>query len=365
MKAFASIVSILISFMTFAKDMARRPASMSSFDGFPLEAIIEVPKDLSRNDVKKVVVFVHGSGPQSLDEDLSLLTVPKGSTNLFFRDMAESFLKKNIATVRYNKRSYELKRRIEANPDFQKSEEFRRVSEHPLDYTIKDCAFFVDQAQKEFPNAEVFILGHSEGTRVALNVAKDKKSVKGTILIGFSNESIASSILEQVVYRELIHFYILDKNRDGFLALVELRGKAGPAKVILQQMAVLDINGDRKLSLSEYKAGNYSNLILKSELYNQSYIMDEATLPRSSDIIKGAPFKVLFLQGEYDNQTPAYYTEAIELLNKLVWKKKELKFIYFEKAGHALDPRDNVNDLNYRVVTAETLNKVSQAVAEL
>lgn len=359
-----STMVVFISLITFAKDIERKPANIKSFDGFSLDAVIDVPQGSNKNDVKKVVVFVHGSGPQSLDEDLSSLTVPKGNTNLFFRDLADSFLKKDVATVRYNKRAYESKKRIEANPEYKNSEEFKKYAEHPLEYTIKDCAFFVDYAQKEFPNAEVFILGHSEGTRVALNVAKDKKFVKGTILIGFSNESITGSLLEQVVYRELNRFSKLDKNKDGFLAANELHGTDESAKLIREQMAILDINSDTKISLSEYKASNYSNLIVRNDLYNHAYIMDETKLPRSSDIIKTAPFKVLFLQGEYDNQTPAYYTEAIELINKLVWKKKDLKFVYFSKAGHALDPRDNLNDLNYRVVPAETLDKVSKEVAE-
>ena len=113
MKFVFSIIAILISLTTFAKDIERKPASIKSFDGFPLDAVIDVPRGFNKSDVKKVVVFVHGSGPQSLDEDLSSLTIPKGSTNLFFRDVADSFLKKNIATVRYNKRAYEAKKRIE------------------------------------------------------------------------------------------------------------------------------------------------------------------------------------------------------------------------------------------------------------
>jgi pimeloyl-ACP methyl ester carboxylesterase len=318
----------------------------------------------NKSDVKRVVVFVHGSGPQSLDEDLSAITVPKGSTNLFFRNVADSFLKKNIASVRYNKRAYEAKKRIEANPEYKNSEEFKKYAEHPLEYFIKDCAFFVDYAQKEFPNAEVFILGHSEGTGIALNVAKDRKFVKGVILIGFSNESLSSSIFEQTVYRQLNFFTDLDKNRDGLLSTNELKGKDQTTKSIREQFTILDLNGDKKISLTEYKAGNYSNLIMRSDLYNQSYLIDEAKLPRPSDLIKSASFKILFLQGEYDNQTPAYFAQSVELINKLVWKKKDLRFVYFEKAGHALDPRDSINDFGYRVVPTETLNKIAEEVAD-
>jgi hypothetical protein len=101
---------------------------------------------------------------------------------------------------------------------------------------------------------------------------------------------------------------------------------------------------------------------MRDDLYSQAYLSDEARLPRPSSIIKNAQFKILFLQGEYDNQTPAYFAESVELIYKLVWKKKNIKFTYFEKSGHALDPRESVNDLSYRVLPTETLNRIGKEV---
>ncbi len=224
MKSFLIIYVCLLSSVTFAKrnEIERKPASVNSFDGFPLDAVVDLPLGYGKKDVKKLVVFVHGSGPSNLDEDLSAVTEPKGTTKFFFRDVSDALTKNGIATLRYNKRAFEVKKRIEVDKNYTKSEKFKKYMGHPLDCYIKDCSFFVDYARKEFPNADIFILGHSEGTGVALNVAKEKKYVKGVALIGFSNERITSSLFEQTVYRQMNLLSNFGRNNDGFLSLDEL-----------------------------------------------------------------------------------------------------------------------------------------------
>ncbi|HWU42739.1 MAG TPA: acyl-CoA thioester hydrolase/BAAT C-terminal domain-containing protein, partial [Bdellovibrio sp.] len=117
-----------------------------------------------------------------------------------------------------------------------------------------------------------------------------------------------------------------------------------------------------KVSLSEFKAGNYLNLVAKEEIPSVNYRSDEASLPRKSDLIEKAKYKILFLQGEWDNQTPAYFTQSIEMANINKWKKTDLKFVYFPKAGHELDPRDSYNDIFSRKIPSETLKKISEEI---
>lgn len=360
------ILSVLLMFcpcLVFADVQPSQGVPVKSFDGFALETLVEVPEGQKKEEVKKVVVFAHGSGAQSLDEDLSEISVPKGVKNLVFRDIAHALLKRGIATVRYNKRSYEAKKKVDADPSFKKSEMALKFAAEPFSYLIRDCGFFAEYARKEFPNAEIYLLGHSEGTAVALNAATEKAFIKGTVLIGFYNESIAGILLEQTVYRNLDEFTKLDKNGDGFLTSGETKGKGAFAKALREQISILDRNGDKKISLSEFKAGQYSNLVMRDDLYPQAYLVDEVKRPRPSALVRDARFKVLFLQGEYDNQTPAYYSESIELINRLVWKKKDLKFVYFEKAGHALDPRESMSELSYRQIPTATLTRIAEEVS--
>lgn len=349
------ILTLCLSPLGFAQDVAVKPRPIKSFDGFPLETLIESPTGISKKAVKKVIILLHGSGAQSYDEDLSEVTLPAGTKNYFFRDLAEVFLKNEIAVIRYNKRSYEFKKRATASPEFKTSREAKKFLEHPYEYLLKDAQHFVHLASTEFPNAKVLLLGHSEGTGVALQVARREKAVKGVALIGFSNEPITSNLLEQFVYRPRPLFDQLDKNKNIILESEELKINSDLARSFDQQMATIDLDKDGKLSLSEFQAAQYSNLILQDDFYNQNYMNDFFKLPRLATVIKEAAFSVWFFHGEYDNQTQVYQTEAIDLINRSVWKKENLKFIYFPRAGHALDPRDNLSDLTYSLTPKENI----------
>ena len=212
-----------------------------------------------------------------------------------------------------------------------------------------------------FPNAKINILGHSEGTKVALQVASKKKDVNGVALIGFSNEPTTTSIFEQIVYRTLGDFRTVDKNGDEVLDEKELDADTGLAKILKKQISILDLNRDGKISLSEFKAGNYSNLVVQ-KIPSDEYRADQASLPVPSALIRDSNQKILFLQGEWDNQTPQYFAQAIQIANDTTWKKSSLKFVYFPKAGHALDPRDSYEDLSYRKVPQDILEKISSEI---
>lgn len=78
----------------------RTAIPIQSFDGFSLESVIELPEKMTKTEVKNLVIFVHGSGPQNLDEDLTELTATKNAPSLFFRSIADALLEENIASLR-------------------------------------------------------------------------------------------------------------------------------------------------------------------------------------------------------------------------------------------------------------------------
>lgn len=244
----SALLLLLVAQFSFAKKPARKPASIpvKSFDGFSLATEIDLPAGMVKGQVKSVVVFVHGSGPNDLNEDLSEFTVPPGTKNLFFKDIADALLKKGIATVRYNKRAFEVRNRLKSDPQYKNSKEFKAYMEHPFRYLVDDLSFFLDFAHREFPNAKVNVLGHSEGTQVALHAASRKKFVNGVALIGFTNEPATTSIFEQMVYRSLGSFGLADTNNDGFIDAKELGGDSDISKLLKSQLAVLDIDRDGK-----------------------------------------------------------------------------------------------------------------------
>jgi pimeloyl-ACP methyl ester carboxylesterase len=343
----------LISFFAPVCHVQAAP-DMKTFEG--LDYTIDYPQT---KDVSKVVVLIHGSGPEDMNEDISALSAP-GTKNFFFVDVSSALVNKGFAVIRYNKRSYQWKTLAKKDPSFVKSSKSKKYLANPLKYTVDDAASFAGLAAKTFPKAKVYLLGHSEGTYVALQVADKTPAIAGVALIGFTAQSLDVSLFEQTVYRSLSIFESLDTDKNGALSQSELQKEAEApyAKMIAAQFEMLDLNKNGLLERSEYMAGNLSNILLDLPSLPE-YRKQEALYKKPAAIIKDAAFDIAFFQGELDNQTPAYNAKAIQLLNTVVWKETNIHFHFFEGLGHALDKRTNYEDIVFRQADPQALSAMA------
>lgn len=321
---------------------------IKSFEGLEYTIDYPVTKDISR-----VVVLIHGSGPQDMNEDISEISAP-GTKNFFFVDVSSALVNKGFAVIRYNKRAYQWKTMAKKDPAFVKSSKFKKYIANPLKHTVDDAASFAGLAAKTFPEAKVYLLGHSEGAYVALQVADKTPAIAGVALVGFTAQSLDISLFEQSVYRSLYIFESLDMDKNEALSQSELQKETRLAKIIAAQLEILDLNKNSLLERSEFMAGNLSNILqdLPSML---EYRKQEALYKKPAAIIKNAAFDIAFFQGELDNQTPAYNAKSIQLLNNLVWKEKNIHFRFFEGLGHALDKRTDYQDIVFQPADQQAL----------
>ncbi|MFQ5708649.1 MAG: alpha/beta fold hydrolase [bacterium] len=344
-----------------ASDNNEEPFQLQCSDGFVLDGKIALPADTGLDGVKKVVILIHGSGAQSMDADLSFVT-KGGKKNLFFKEVSETLSQAGFAVVRYNKRSYQTGLKKKEDPAFLNSKLFQEYAENPLKFFVDDAKDCVKFCQERFPGAEIFLLGHSQGTYVALQVAHQMPEIKGVALIGFAVSASDVLVFEQTVYRPLHWFDKLDTDNNDELDAKELEVQDAIAASLRGQMAVLDLDSDQNISRTEFKAGNFSNLIahdLTAPLRKQ-----EALYPTVPEILKSASFKVAFFQGMLDNQTPAYHAKAVELIARHVWKKQNFSFTYFPGLGHVLDHRSGYYDLQFETITPQAKEKLAAALAE-
>lgn len=126
---------------------------------------------------------------------------------------------------------------------------------------------------------------------------------------------------------------------------------------------MLDLDSDGKISRSEFMAGNFSNLLLDMAPSMRAYRRQEAEYKRPGELLRDLEADVSFFQGELDNQTPLYGVKAVELLNKAAWKKHNLHFHYFPGLGHALDPRDDYQDILFRPAEGKALAVMASELA--
>ncbi len=328
----------------------REPESCEvlGYGDFPLPAVIDLPAE--GEEVSRVMVLVHGSGSQGMDGDLTAVT-KNGEKNLFFVELGQSLSQAGFAVLRYDKRTHVYSKRMREEPSSLNGDEsLQAFTKDPLLYLVEDCKAAVDFAVERFPDAAVYILGHSQGTYLAVQVAHQHEAVKGIALIGFASTPMSFLHFEQTVYRPLRRFRALDLNDDEVVDEAEL--EAEPASFLKPQLGNLDRNGDGQISRLEYQAASMAALVLQDPLAG-AYLRREATYPRIPDVLRNMQVPVVFLQGMLANQTLSYQAMAVQLVNERLWKNEHLHFRFFDGLGHALDPRDSYDDLQYRRVAPE------------
>jgi pimeloyl-ACP methyl ester carboxylesterase len=130
------------------------------------------------------VVFTHGSGPNDRDETIG--------PNKPFRDLAHGLAAAGIASLRYDKRTFALRGRIDG-ATFTVEQE-----------VIADAVAAVRFARGEagIDSGRAFLLGHSLGGTLAPLVAERLgPDVRGVILLAPSARPLDSVIVEQAAFR--------------------------------------------------------------------------------------------------------------------------------------------------------------------
>ena len=131
------------------------------------------------------LVLVHGSGPNDRDETIG--------SNKTFQDLAWGLASRNIAVLRYDKRTFKHAKLL--TPDLVKK---MTVKEEVID----DALLAVQCLQKtdKIDPKRVFLLGHSLGGTIAPRIAQQDHSLAGIIIMAGSNRPIEDLILDQITY---------------------------------------------------------------------------------------------------------------------------------------------------------------------
>jgi uncharacterized protein len=132
-----------------------------------------------------VVILIHGSGPNDRDESVGAVKP--------FRDIAVGLAAKNIAVLRYEKRTLEHMTKMQLLGNFTMKEEFEQDAFAAAEYL---------KTVKSIDASNIIALGHSEGGYVLPRILKaDKTGIfkAGIIMSGFSRP-MYELISEQVEY---------------------------------------------------------------------------------------------------------------------------------------------------------------------
>lgn len=141
--------------------------------------MLTIPKSTT---IYPVVILVHGSGPNDKDETIG--------PNKVFRDLAHGLAHRNIATLRYDKRTYIY--------GAQSSPQGKSID---LDTEVlDDVASAIKIAVDSLHISSVFVLGHSLGGMLAPLIAQENKGVKGIIMMAANARPLEKLIHDQFYY---------------------------------------------------------------------------------------------------------------------------------------------------------------------
>lgn len=127
------------------------------------------------------VVLVAGSGPHDLDETVEG-TKP-------FRDIAEGLAKAGVASLRYDKRTFDYAQKVAANPGSTIDDE---VTDDAL------AALNLLAEQKQIDPQRVFVLGHSLGAQMAPRIAHRDPRLAGVIMLAAPARSFLDVVVAQI-----------------------------------------------------------------------------------------------------------------------------------------------------------------------
>ena len=248
-----------------------------------LKGTVLIPE---KDSLKKLVIFVHGSGPNDRDETIF--------ENKPFKDVAESLYKRGIASYRFDKKTF-------SNPE--SFNDNSTIDEEVTIDVINIINYFKNDNQ--FSNYEIIILGHSLGAYLTPRIINKSNKVSKAIMLAGNARSLDKLIIEQYNY-----LYELNPTED-------LKSELGKLK---NQISFLH---SKKFNFNTSKENLPLNL---SANYWQS-ILDYNPLKE----VKKVKIPMLILQGERDYQVTM---KDFELWKKSLDNNKKATFISYSKLNH-------------------------------
>jgi acetyl esterase/lipase len=268
-----------------------------------------------------VVVLLHGSGHNDMNQ-----TLPEGKGSTFV-PLAQAASREGYATLRFNKRG------VTGIGPVESTDPAQLAPENPYDRIQQDASAAIRFAAKSprVDPSRIFLLGHSEGTNVAANLAADPKKYgipkpAGVIEMGVVGLEIKQLLTLQIYGRLLLQLHDeFDVNADGRLTATEsVNGLTGQPKEVADQFRSVLLAGDKVRPSTDTdhdgqvaidaEAGPVLRESTGIDAYPNvpgfdqpliDYINDIARFPTVSEALPRFTGPALLLNGENDLQTPA------------------------------------------------------------
>lgn len=259
------------------------------------------------------VILIHGSGP--LDRDATIYG------NKPFRDLAEMLAKRNIAVLRYDKRT------------FVHPEEIRKQKSVTVDdETVEDALKALDTLRNmpEISPEKIWFLGHSLGGMMLPRIASKTTAPAGYIFMAAPARSMPDVLEEQGIY-------LLNQNR-----ILPDAEKKKALELLQKQTETLKNPTETKIPGQQY-----------------AYWKDLSSYDQGKEARK-MKCPLLFLQGKRDFQV---LPQHLELWKKTLKDHPGCKFILYEGLNHLMLPGKGPGNMAEYATPSKVPRKVADDIA--
>ena len=258
-----------------------------------LKGTILIPE---KDNKKKLIIFVHGSGSSDRDETIF--------ENKPFKDIAENLYSKGIASYRFDKRTY-------SNPESFK--DTSTIDDEVTNDIINIISYFKNN--KEFVDYEIIVLGHSLGANLLPRIANKSNQISKIILLAGNARPVCEILIEQYEY-----LYKLTPTE-------ELRQAK---QIVKEQIAFLN---SESFNLQTPK----EKLPLDTSAYYWKSVLDYNPMKE----IQKVKVPILILQGERDYQVTM---KDFELWKQTLKNNRKATLISYPKLNHLFMTGESESD---------------------
>lgn len=276
-----------------------------------LKGTLLVPESVNLN---KIVIFVHGSGPNDRDETIF--------ENKPFKDIAEYLYTKGISSYRFDKRTL-------SNPESFNDKS--NIDDEITNDIINIVAYFKNDSQ--FSNYEIIVLGHSLGAYLLPRIATKSTQISKIIFLAGNSRPLDKLIIEQYEY-----LYKLTPTKELKEAILEVK-----EQTFFLNSKDFNLNSTRE-NLPLNLSANYWKSILDYKPINE---------------IQKVKIPILILQGERDYQVTM---KDFELWKTSLKNNKKASFMSYPKLNHLFMSGEKLSDPKEYLIKGKVEGKVIEDI---
>lgn len=175
------------------------------------------------NAKKPVVIMIPGSGPNGPEGMVEPTVTLDHKYHSILNDLSTPLRKAGFHTLQLGKPGVEFFDPAHPHTQFYDLDLLKNLRWQGYIDNVAAAVAYV-KTRSDVDSNHIFLLGHSEGTQVAVDFAQNHPHISGLILLGFMGEDMKTELGWQL-YRRVIDTFIIpdvDKNQDGYVSKEEV-----------------------------------------------------------------------------------------------------------------------------------------------